>query len=225
MTSKVETTPSYAVERPERGQGLVVMEGQSRVIHRSGGGDQVGDPLMDRALVRTILEHADVQPWKVQDAGLLGLWLGPSRRYRLHVWDPASSTGEVLIHDHPLDFTSVVMAGEITNTRYEMDPAGDEFVRERYALGDEANRRTDSVRLSGHLDDLWAGGELLAGGARAPQQLAGPRHRHRAAVHRRRYATADDVLARRLSLGVGHLPPSGARRGRRITASALALLL
>jgi hypothetical protein len=125
------------------------MEGQSRVIHRSGGGDQVGDPLMDRALVRTILEHADVQPWKVQDAGLLGLWLGPSRRYRLHVWDPASSTGEVLIHDHPLDFTSVVMAGEITNTRYEMDPAGDEFVRERYALGDEANRRTDSVRLSG----------------------------------------------------------------------------
>jgi hypothetical protein len=109
----------------------------------------VDDPLMGRALVRTILEHADVQPWKVQDAGLLGLWLDPSRRYRLHVWDAESSLGEGVIHDHPLDFTSTVIAGEITNTRYGMDPAGDEFVRERYSLGDEANRRTDSVRLSG----------------------------------------------------------------------------
>jgi hypothetical protein len=42
----------------------------------------VGDPLMDRALVRTILEHADVQPWKVQDAGLLGLW--PQAARELH---------------------------------------------------------------------------------------------------------------------------------------------
>jgi hypothetical protein len=107
------------------------------------------DTMMDRALVRTILEHAEVQPWKMQDAGLLGLWLGPSRRYRLHVWDPVSRMGDLVIHDHPLDFTSTVIGGEITNTRYEMDPAGDEFVRERYAPGDEAHRRTDSVRLSG----------------------------------------------------------------------------
>jgi hypothetical protein len=74
------------------------------------------DTMMDRALVRTILEHADVQPWKMQDTGLLGLWLGSSRQYRLHIWDPGSSTGEGVIHDHPLDFTSTVIAGGITNT-------------------------------------------------------------------------------------------------------------
>jgi hypothetical protein len=124
----------------------------------------VDDPLMDRALVRTILQHADVQPWTMLDAGLLGLWLGPSRRYRLHVWDPGSSTGEGVIHDHPLDFTSTVIAGEITNTRYEVDPAGDEFVRERYALGDETRRRTDSVRLSG-MSTTFGPGDSYSQGA------------------------------------------------------------
>jgi hypothetical protein len=104
---------------------------------------------MTRALVRTILERSDARPWKLQDTGVLGLWLDPGRRYRLHVWDPGSGTNDELVHDHPLDLTSTVVAGEITNTRYEEDPGGDEYRRDRYVVGDEAHRRTDSVRLRG----------------------------------------------------------------------------
>jgi hypothetical protein len=155
------------------------------------------------------LEHAEVQPWKVQDAGLLGLWLGPSRRYRLHVWEPGSSLGDGVIHDHPLDFTSTVIAGEITNTRYEKDPAGDEFVRERYAPGDEANRRTDSVRLSG-TSTTFGPGESYSQAARelhSSSQVPGT-----VTVLRFTYVDVPLLPTRRLSLGVGHLPPSGARR-------------
>ena len=75
--------------------------------------------LAEQALVRTILEHAEDYPWVMQEIGLLGLRLDDKREYRLHVWDPSSSVGEPPIHDHPFDFTSTVIAGEMTNTRYD----------------------------------------------------------------------------------------------------------
>ena len=80
------------------------------------------DISLNKALVRTILGHAEDYPWVMQEIGLLGLRLDDAREHRLHVWDPSSSVGEPLIHDHPFDFTSTVIAGETTNTRYEEDP-------------------------------------------------------------------------------------------------------
>ena len=102
-----------------------------------------------RALVRAILEQPLGQPWKLHDIGLLGLWLDPQRRHRLHIWDPGSSAVDELIHDHPLDFTATVIAGQITNTRYEEDPAGQTYVRDRNVPGAEHDRSTDRVNLSG----------------------------------------------------------------------------
>jgi hypothetical protein len=115
------------------------------------------DQSIERVLVRTMLEHAESYAWTMQDIGLLGLRLDEQREFRLHVWDPTYSLGEPPIHDHPFDFTSTVIAGEMTNTRYEEDPGGEEYRRVRYRLPNEDDRRTDTVRLSGTATTLTAG--------------------------------------------------------------------
>jgi len=103
---------------------------------------------LSKALVLTMLQHAEDFSWKMQDIGLMSLRLDDRREYRLHVWDPSDFVGELPIHGHPYHFTSMIIAGELTNTRYQEDPAGDEFVRFRYRPGAEGERRPDAVRLS-----------------------------------------------------------------------------
>jgi hypothetical protein len=103
---------------------------------------------LNKALARTILEHAEDYAWRMQDLGLLGLRLDDRREYRLHVWDPSYSVCEPPVHDHPFDFTSTIIAGEMTNTRYVENPSGVEYNRVRYSPSNEDARRTDFVRLS-----------------------------------------------------------------------------
>ena len=91
------------------------------------------DHTLDPAQVRTILEHAADHPWRIQGIGLLALRLDDRREHRLHVWDPEGSEGDAPIHDHPYDFTSTIIVGELTNTRYVEDPAGDVYCRKRYS--------------------------------------------------------------------------------------------
>jgi hypothetical protein len=107
------------------------------------------DHTLDQALVRTILQHATAYPWRIQGVGLLALRLDDRREHRLHIWDPDSCIGEPPIHDHPYDFTSTVLAGEVTNTRYVEDPTGAEYRRERYSMDDESQRQSDRVHLVG----------------------------------------------------------------------------
>lgn len=116
------------------------------------------DDSLTRALVRMILEHAEGYPWTMQGIGLLGLRLDERREYRLHVWDPGSCVGDPPVHDHPYDFSSTVIAGEMTNTRYAEDPAGVEYRRVRYSPGNEDARTADAVRLSGTAATFAAGG-------------------------------------------------------------------
>jgi hypothetical protein len=131
------------------------------------------DHTLDQALVRTILEHPDDHPWKIQGIGLLALRLDDRREHRLHVWDPDSCIDDPPIHDHPYDFTSTVVVGELVNTRYVEDPSGDEYGRERYALNDEDDRRGDTVRLVGTSATLGPGDQY--------HQLAGELHDSRQA--------------------------------------------
>ena len=84
----------------------------------------------------------------MQDIGLMGLRLDDRQEYRLHIWDPSCCTGELPIHDHPYDFTSTIIAGELINTRYEEHPEGDRYVRFRYRPGAEYERQSDTVQLS-----------------------------------------------------------------------------
>jgi len=85
--------------------------------------------------------------------------LDDRRDYRLHVWDRSYCEGDPPIHDHPYEFSSAIIAGEVTNTRYVEDPEGDEYVRFRYSLPDESQRRSDLVRLSGSAETVTEGGE------------------------------------------------------------------
>jgi len=78
----------------------------------------------------------------------MSLSLDDRREYRLHVWDQSYCVGDPPIHDHLYEFTSTIIAGEMTNTRYEEDSAGDEYLRFRYPPGAEGERRSDAVRLS-----------------------------------------------------------------------------
>jgi hypothetical protein len=112
---------------------------------------------LDRTLVRNILEHPADFPWRMQDIGLLGLRLDDRREFRLHVWDPESCVGDPPVHDHPYDFTSTVIVGELVNTRHLEDPSGVEYERHRYRPGAEADRCADAIRLAGVAETLRAG--------------------------------------------------------------------
>jgi hypothetical protein len=114
---------------------------------------------LSKALVLTMLQHAEDFPWRMQDIGLMGFRLDHRREYRLHVWDPSYCVGEPPIHDHPYDFTSTIIVGELTNTRYEEDPAGDEYLRFRYSPGAEGERGSDSARLSSTATTLTGGNQ------------------------------------------------------------------
>jgi hypothetical protein len=116
---------------------------------------------LSRVLVRTILEHAQDYPWVLQEIGLLGLRLDEVREYRLHVWDPTCSVDEPPVHDHPFDFTSTIVAGEMTNTLYTETPSGVEYSRIRYPPNDEDARRADpdTVRLSATATTYGEGGQ------------------------------------------------------------------
>jgi hypothetical protein len=116
---------------------------------------------LSKALVLTLLQHAEDFPWRMQEIGLMSLRLDDRRQHRLHVWDPSDCVEEPPIHDHPYDFTSTIVAGELTNTRFEEDPAGDEYVRFRYPPGAEVERQSDAVRLSSRATLFTEGNQYL----------------------------------------------------------------
>jgi len=117
------------------------------------------DSGLQKALVCQVLVHAEAYPWTMQDIGLLGLRLDDRREYRLHIWDPSLCVGEPPVHDHPFDFVSQIVAGELVNARHTEDPTGIEYSRIRYSPTDEDSPRTaDTVRLSGTATTYTEGG-------------------------------------------------------------------
>jgi hypothetical protein len=114
---------------------------------------------LDKVLVRNILEHALDYPWRYQDIGLLALRLDEHREYGLHVWAPDRCIGTPPIHDHPFDFVSRVIVGELTNARYVEGPSGMKYLRERYSPSNEESRNTDYVQLSSEAEILREGDE------------------------------------------------------------------
>lgn len=69
------------------------------------------------AAVRTILAHPEAYEWTIQGLGMMRLYL--SDEIRLHVWDHSLAVpGVTEIHNHPWDFTSHIIAGQMTNHVY-----------------------------------------------------------------------------------------------------------
>lgn len=77
----------------------------------------------DRNIVRSILRNALDFEWSLQGFGMLRLYL--TKDVRLHVWDDRYQVNNVsLLHDHPWDFESYIVTGEMRNTRYTIqDPS------------------------------------------------------------------------------------------------------
>lgn len=75
--------------------------------------------------VRNLLDHPYDRPWSIQGFGMLRTYLDDKQVRRLHIWDPESAVTEVSsIHDHPWDFTSEIISGQITNVLYLEDQYG-----------------------------------------------------------------------------------------------------
>lgn len=115
------------------------------------------DAGLDRRAALAVLADPLAHPWKVQGIGLLSLRLDDRGERRLHVWDPTTAPEHPPVHDHPYDFTSTVVAGELTDTTWVEHPDGEVFRRERYRLDAEDERTVDEVRLLGTPQVLRAG--------------------------------------------------------------------
>jgi hypothetical protein len=76
-----------------------------------------------KPLVASVLRDSH-REWTVQGFGFLRTYFGPAdapKRFRLNLWDHRFTVPNVsTIHDHPWDFTSIVIAGEFANQRYTM---------------------------------------------------------------------------------------------------------
>lgn len=74
-----------------------------------------------RPLVVSALQD-DRRQWTVQGFGFLRTYFGPPaqpKRFRLNLWHTRFTVPNVsTIHDHPWDFTSVIVAGKFGNQRY-----------------------------------------------------------------------------------------------------------
>lgn len=69
------------------------------------------------ASVEKILQQADKYQWSLQGFGMLRLHM--SHGYRLNVWDSRFRVPNVsMIHTHPWNFVSQVVAGTLRNHRY-----------------------------------------------------------------------------------------------------------
>lgn len=77
-----------------------------------------------KPLVARIMQLPN-QAWTIQGFGFLRTYFGPAfapKRFRLNLWDSRFSVPNVsTIHDHPWDFSSIIVAGNFCNLRYDSD--------------------------------------------------------------------------------------------------------
>lgn len=90
----------------------------TRSLIRATARQVLDDALNSIDLARRADDMEDtLQPWSVQGLGMLRIYLTPE--IRLHVWDQSLRVPNVSdIHDHPWDFRSYVVSGELANARF-----------------------------------------------------------------------------------------------------------
>lgn len=77
-------------------------------------------------LAKHAIDHPHWFEWTTQGFGMVRCYLDPDHEWRLNIWHTGLHNGASLIHDHPWDFTSWVLAGVLQNRRYTIqdDPFG-----------------------------------------------------------------------------------------------------
>lgn len=88
------------------------------------------------AMVYDILRRPFDRQWSVQGFGMLRTYFGNNDRFRLNVWTSVLATPEVsIIHDHPWDFQSWVIAGLFRNVRYHPAVGPSNFLMQKIKTG------------------------------------------------------------------------------------------
>lgn len=86
-----------------------------------------------RHLVHNVLRKPLFYDWDVQGFGMLRAYLDREHRFRLNIWDASLQVpGVSVIHDHPWDFSSVILQGVFHNVRYVEIPASTHSWAEEY---------------------------------------------------------------------------------------------
>lgn len=90
---------------------------------------------LTRKLVSQILKAPYNIKWSVQGLGMLRMYL--SENLRLHIWHNDFRVPNVsTVHDHPWDFESSIVAGQITNKRYVPAVEGTPFMHNLIKCGE-----------------------------------------------------------------------------------------
>jgi hypothetical protein len=118
-------------------------------------------PLSEMRMIRSMTEQILRNPyglgkeaWSLQGFGMLRLYM-PEKALRFHVWDSRFAVPNVsLHHDHPWEFRSLIVAGQLRNIRYKRYGAdelvlGDVFMEQTIQCGPGGCAKGDptSVKL------------------------------------------------------------------------------
>lgn len=120
--------------------------------------------LVNKALVKSILERAMERDWSLQGFGMLRTYLAPD--LRLHVWDSSYQAKDVsTMHTHPWDFTSIVIAGKVTNTRYIVSDdleVGVPYIQQQILCGEFGGESgpPQHVGLTAEMPEIYEAGDL-----------------------------------------------------------------
>ncbi len=101
-----------------------------------------------KRFIRSILERPlAFEGWSLQGFGMLRLYL--TKEVRLHVWDSRFMVPNVsLMHTHPWDFTSYVVAGSIENWRMEQDEMGWHYLYSTIQCGPGGGIRSEPASIN-----------------------------------------------------------------------------
>lgn len=106
--------------------------------------------------VKSMLESPGDYDWSLQGFGMLRTYLAPD--LRLHIWDKEYQVDNVsLLHDHPWDFESYIVAGGLTNYLYNYNTTGMYFNRQRIlcGVGGGLDGEPESVKLTNYQTDHY----------------------------------------------------------------------
>lgn len=117
-----------------------------------------------QAAVQSALERPFSYAWTVQGMGMLRTYFGKDQRYRLNIWDSALHNGASMVHDHPWDLKSWVIAGRLANTRFRCDELGAPFNWMVIKTGEGCKKIGDSgiERLSRNRVEYYRPGETYS---------------------------------------------------------------
>lgn len=103
---------------------------------------------IQQLLLHEILRYPYGRDWSVQGLGMMRLYL--SDEVRLHIWHSSLVVPNVTdIHEHPWDFESLVLCGEVRNHRYigAEEGRGEAYYRDTLLCG--------TGNLAGDPDPVW----------------------------------------------------------------------